>query len=343
MKTLQIWSVTVIVFTILQGVIGQPLSAEQILYVNNTKVNLRSSPTAGAKNVIATVPENTPVTVIQKQGTWYKVRLPDGQEGWISQWVLTSREAPTETQGRSIMQGQPDATASSPQQTIPMIVIPGGDYIIGSDEAESQQAIQTWQAKPDMLTDEPDKAIVAVPGFSIDSYEVTNAQYKAFVDATRYPPPLHWKDGTYPSETGNQPVTFVSWDDARAYAEWAGKRLPTAEEWEVAARGKTGRIFSWGNTYSRQQQVNINTQYEGPVAVGSSSDDVSEFKVYDLGGNIMEWTMSPYPGAKDFYIVKGGAWFSLPFEARGANQTPAYAEYRLEHIGFRCVKGASRE
>ena len=330
------------IFVVLQGINAQTVSAEQVLYTNNTKVNLRSNPTATAKNVIATVPENTPVTVLQQQGTWYKVRLPDGREGWISQWVLTSREALTETQGRSLLQGQSEETMPFPQQTSPMIAIPGGDYIIGSDEAEIQQAIRKWQAKPEMLTDEPDKAIIAVPGFYIDPYEVTNAQYKEFVDAKQYPPPLHWKDEIYPAGTGNHPVTFVSWDDARAYAEWAGKRLPTAEEWEVASRGRTGRIFPWGNMYV-QQKVNINSPKNGPVGVGSSSDDVSELKIYDLGGNVMEWTMSPYPGAKDFYIVKGGAWLSLPFEARGANQTPVYAEFRLEHIGFRCVRSASRE
>jgi formylglycine-generating enzyme required for sulfatase activity len=227
-----------------------------------------------------------------------------------------------------------------------MIFIPGGDYITGSDKPEKDQSIRKWQAKPEMLEDELDKALVALPGFYIDAYEVTNAQYKEFVDAKRYPTPLHWTGGTYPAGTGNHPVTFVSWDDARAYAEWAGKRLPYADEWEVASRGRTGRVFPWGNTYV-QQKVNINVPQNGPVAAGASSDDVSELKVFDLGGNVMEWTASPYQDmkkdVKDYYIVKGGAWLSFPFEARGANQTPVYAEFRLEHIGFRCAQSPSRE
>jgi formylglycine-generating enzyme required for sulfatase activity len=146
----------------------------------------------------------------------------------------------------------------------------------------------------------------------------------------------------YPEGTGNHPVTFVSWDDADTYAKWAGKRLPTAEEWEVAARGLNGRIFPWGNAYEAQR-VNVNHPDSGTVAVGSSPDDVSELKVYDLGGNVMEWTMTQYGNQKDVFVLKGSSWATKPFEARGANQTPGYAEYRLGHVGFRCAKSKTRD
>jgi formylglycine-generating enzyme required for sulfatase activity len=146
----------------------------------------------------------------------------------------------------------------------------------------------------------------------------------------------------YSENTGNHPVTFVSWDDAYAYAQWAGKRLPTAEEWDVAARGLNGRIFPWGNT-SEAQRVNVNHPDGGTAAVGSFADDVSAFKVYDMGGNVMEWTMTQYGNQKDVFVLKGSSWATKPFEARGANQTPGYAEYRLSHVGFRCAQSKTKE
>ncbi|MCD6506586.1 SUMF1/EgtB/PvdO family nonheme iron enzyme [Candidatus Poribacteria bacterium] len=87
----------------------------------------------------------------------------------------------------------------------------------------------------------------------MDEYEVTNSQYQRFVDETGYPPPPHWKDGRYPVGQGDFPVVNVSYEDAKAYALWAGKRLPTAAEWERAAFGSVdeGRNeWPWGKTWN---------------------------------------------------------------------------------------------
>ena len=192
----------------------------------------------------------------------------------------------------------------------------------------------------DVFVTEIPRKTITFRGFYIDQYEVTNAQYKEFVDDTLYPPPPHWENGLYSQNTENHPVTFVSWDDAHAYAEWAGKRLPTAAEWELAARGLQGQTFPWGATFD-SQQVNINNLQEGTAPVGFYQDDVSAYNVYDMGGNVMEWTLTQYEGTKDFFILKGSSWSGRPYEARGANQTPAEAIYQLSHIGFRCVKSAS--
>jgi formylglycine-generating enzyme required for sulfatase activity len=220
-----------------------------------------------------------------------------------------------------------------------MIYIQAGTYVVGSSQAEIQQVSTKWNAKADMFTDELDKKQVTVPGFYIDAYEVTNAQYYEFVKATRYPPPPHWNDRFYPAGAEAQPVVFVTWEDAAAYAQWAGKRLPTAEEWEIAARGRDGRLFPWGTSYANQQ-VNLNYAESGLAPVGSSPEDVSDIGVYDLGGNVMEWTMTQYSDKNDFFVVKGGSWVSEPFVARGANKTPSHVEYRLDHLGFRCVKSS---
>ena len=326
------------------GPMAQSVNAEQVLYVKNAQVNVRSAPTTTGKNIIATISQGTTVVVLQQQGAWYKVRLPDGREGWISRWGLELRETPSETQGQVTIQRARGVQAAVPDVPEKMIYISGGPGMIGSDEQDMQQVIRKWKqdVQRDALTDELPKQKMVVNAFYMDQYEVTNAEYKKFVDATRYPPPSHWKDGMYPENTGNHPVTFVSWDDAYAYAQWAGKRLPTAEEWEIAARGLNGRIFPWGNTHEAQR-VNVNHPDGATAAVGSFADDVSAFKVYDMGGNVMEWTMSQYGNQKDIFVLKGSSWATKPFEARGANQTPGYAEYRLSHVGFRCAKSKTRD
>jgi len=342
MKKYPGWYPVCIILAFLLGVSPQMLNAEQVLYVNNTRVNLRSSPTTSSDNILSTVPEDTPVTVVQRRGAWFEVRLPDGQQGWISQWVLTARDMVVQSQPLTNQVNSPSSPLPAPPppaRTDDMVYIPAGTYIVGSSQAEIQQVSTQWDAKIDMFTDELEKEQVTVSGFYIDTYEVTNAEYREFVEATRYPPPPHWSDGAYPVGTDNYPVIFVSWEDAAAYAQWSGKRLPTAEEWEIAARGQDALTFPWGTSYARQK-VNLNYTETGISPVGTSPEDVSEFGVYDMGGNVMEWTMTQYDNSRDFFVVKGGSWVSEPFVARGANRTPSHVEYRLDHLGFRCVKSS---
>lgn len=342
MKKYPQWFILWLMLALWLGVSQHALHAESVMYVKNPRVNLRSSPATSSENIVNTVPKDTQVTVIQRQGPWYEVRLPDGQQGWISQWVLTAPETVPQSRPQvlSTQSEEPFFPFPSPPQSVrtdEMIYVPAGTYVVGSSQAEIQQVSTKWNAKIDMFTDELSQKQVTIPGFYIDTYEVTNAQYYEFVKATRYPPPPYWSDGFYPAGTEDQPVTFVTWEDAAAYAQWAGKRLPTAEEWEIAARGRTGRLFPWGSSYAKQK-VNLNYAESGIAPVGSSPEDVSEIGVYDLGGNVMEWTMTQYSDKNDFFVVKGGSWVSEPFVARGANNTPSHVEYRLDHLGFRCVK-----
>lgn len=93
----------------------------------------------------------------------------------------------------------------------------------------------------------PDDEPCTLPGFYIDVYPTTNADYERFVAATGYPPPPHWTAAGFPQKLANHPVVFVTWHDAHAYAFWAGKSLPTSEEWEKAARGLDGDVYPWGS------------------------------------------------------------------------------------------------
>ena len=120
-----------------------------------------------------------------------------------------------------------------------MIAIPAGSFAMGSDEGDPE--------------DSPAHE-VDVPAFEIDKFEVTNADYAAFAEVTGYQTYAErqglrsWRDEWGMGED-NHPVVIVTWDDAQAYCEWLGKRLPTEAEWEKAARGTDGRAFPWGNEW----------------------------------------------------------------------------------------------
>jgi serine/threonine-protein kinase len=191
--------------------------------------------------------------------------------------------------------------------------------------------------------------IVTVKSFYIDTNEVTCEEYKGFIDEKSHPAPRGWVNGTYPVGTGKLPVTGVSWEDAVAYAQSVGKRLPTEEEWELAARGKEGLRYPWGNSW---QPGCANADEEGQarkkLAAVGSHDCASPFGAKDLIGNAWEWTASdwvPYPGGQlqrstsgGEKVIRGGAW-----------DTPrniATAIYRSgwvgpgDKTGFRCARDA---
>src|SRR5262249_21269386 len=126
-----------------------------------------------------------------------------------------------------------------PKPPIPagMISIPGGEFKMGRDDGnEYEKPAHTMRVKD----------------FFIDTTEVTNEQYQQFVNQTRRQPPKHWRNGRYADGEAPQPVVNVSWYDADAYAKWAGKRLPTEEEWEYAARGADGRLYPYGDKWKSQ-------------------------------------------------------------------------------------------
>src|SRR4030067_841481 len=203
-----------------------------------------------------------------------------------------------------------------------MVFIPSGEFLMGSTEKDGKvgQAIGI---------DELPQHSVNIQGFHMDLHEVTNRQYKEFVDAAdhrppggKYPGPYSWEAGSPPSGKEDIPVTDVSWHDADAYCLWAGKRLPAEAEWEKAARGTDGRQWPWGNEPNLPSRVRANTQEAGvgwTMPVGSYPEGVSPYGVYDMAGNVMEWTSSwyqPYPGStlkresfgEKYKILKGGAW-----------------------------------
>ena len=125
--------------------------------------------------------------------------------------------------------------------------------------------------------------------YAIDRYPVTNAQYKKFIDEKGYTPPPGWHGDQYPSGKANHPVLYVTWHDAQAYAEWAGKRLPTEAEWEKAARGTDGRLWPWGNDWREGHCNCAENKTDDTTPVGIFPAGRSPYGVDDMAANVWEW------------------------------------------------------
>jgi len=227
-----------------------------------------------------------------------------------------------------------------------MILIPAGEFIMGTNTR---------------LPDEGPEHKVTLPAYYIDKYEVTNLQYKKFNDATNRKSPSHFKNRTYPKGKADHPVTYVSWYDARAYCEWAGKRLPTDQEWEKAARGSDGRNFPWGDEFG-DDKANTPVRWEAldkpgdTTPVGAFPAGKSPYGLYDMTGNVWEWTSSwykAYPGNKHptenygekYKTLKGGSWWDCSFykcgiSAPSFNRAFFLPRTRNKSFGFRCAKDA---
>jgi len=226
---------------------------------------------------------------------------------------------------------QPVAISTS--EPIGMALVPGGEFMMGSDSGdENSRPAHNVTVKP----------------FYMDITEVTNEAYKKFVDATKHSPPAGWKNGTFPDGKSKFPVTGVNWYDADEYAKWAGKRLPTEEEWEFAARGADGRIYPWGKDW-KSEFANADNQTKGVREVGQG-EGKTPFGMFDMVGNAWEWTASDfaaYPGGKlsgqqtgKLKVIRGGCFLSKPNQAttvirvgwiaRGGNE--------YDNTSFRCAK-----
>jgi len=199
--------------------------------------------------------------------------------------------------------------------------------------------------------------------YYIDKTEVTNAMYKAFLDSSHYIPGdltnflKHWvKSGkniekpwlwNYPDSLANHPVVWVSHDDARAYAQWYGKRLPTEEEWQYAAQGADLLNWPWGNEFDESK---CNGNSESTMPVGSYTDGASPFGCLDMAGNVWEWNYKVWDdGHTRFTLLRGGSYFktdgSLWYPSSGAQGCEVHEKMlllypgldRCANIGFRCV------
>ena len=201
-----------------------------------------------------------------------------------------------------------------------MVKIPEGDFLfqVKGVEIEGSNDIGVdvqypWEDSPRRYHEHT----LHVNSFWIDKYPVTNAEFKKFLDATHYHPQddlnflRDWKNGTYPEGWGNKPVTWVSQEDARAYAAWAGKRLPHEWEWQYAAQGTDGRLYPWGNEWdaSAVPAADKSRTMRGPDAVDAHPKGASPFVVMDLVGNVWQWTEEFSDEHTRGGILRGGSYY----------------------------------
>lgn len=235
-----------------------------------------------------------------------------------------------------------------------MVAVPAGKFIFGSDKVDAdQQAKELGTRKPWYLDEHPQRQI-RLPLFYIDRFEVTNTEYKTFIDATQSRPPVYFMGRGIPTGREAYPVTDINWYEARRYCQWRGKRLPTEAEWEKAARGPDGREFPWGNTYDKKK-LNAGDTGIGDIApVGSFPEGKSPYGAMDMAGNVWEWTSDwyqPYPGSthkaelfgEKNKVFRGGGWggvghYSLPLFYRAAYRSSIPPEEGYADLGFRCAK-----
>ena len=265
------------------------------------------------------------------------------------------------------------ATAQTAGAPLPeLILIPAGPFVMGSDEAEREAAYRLDEAayghsrtrERKWYAREAERQTGTTQFYEISKNLITNRQYAAFVHETGYPAPdvdpetwksyrlIHpyertrrhaWSGGKPPEGRLDHPVVMVSHDDVQAYAAWLGHktgrtwRLPTAQEWEKAARGDDGRWFPWGNEWD---PARLNSHDEGPfdtLPVGSFPSGASPYGLMDPAGQVFEWTSTPAASIGRF-VVKGGSW-----DDSGCGVCRPAAQHsrprHLKHIlvGFRLV------
>jgi eukaryotic-like serine/threonine-protein kinase len=228
-----------------------------------------------------------------------------------------------------------------------MVLVRGGKFKMGTDNPADPTDADATPAYE-----------VEVGDFYLDAKEVTNYEYFQFIKKSGRDAPPDWKDGEPEPSENDLPVTNVSWDDAKAYAESIGKRLPTEREWEYAARGSESRIYPWGNDWSPKCSNSKEDQEQGkgqsPVAVGTYKNCPSWCQVYDMAGNVSEWVEDNYQlyvnskaksltaREQQFKVFRGGA-YNAPKEKLKTYQRWTAPPYAKEpYIGFRCAKEIAR-
>lgn len=223
-----------------------------------------------------------------------------------------------------------------------MIVIPAGPFLKGTTPERAEALARAGGYHPSWLIGEVPHQRIELPAFAIDRHPVTNAQYAEFCRATGHRPPGHW-NGTDPLPgTLQQPVIVVNRADARAYAAWAGKRLPSEDEWEKAARGEQGLLYPWGNEFDPDAcrwNRDRSPHGAGPAPVGSHPQGASPYGVQDMAGNVAEWCEDgPSPAVG---YIKGGCWLTEdPINLRpAARNYSGFDTNAAIYYGFRCARG----
>lgn len=239
-----------------------------------------------------------------------------------------------------------------------MVYVPAGECVLGLDPAEAAvvarhlgfpdaETLWAWDCYP--------RHKAAIDGYFIDKHEVTVERWKKFVRATGHNSPSQETSRHFDDPKSQQlPAGEITWDEAKAYARWSGKQLPTDAQWEKAARGTDGRLYPWGNDPPTGERGHFGPKDKRPelyVPVGGYPQGASPFGVLDMLGNQYEWTsdwLEPYPGnpqaekmrdyaGKKTVSVRGGSWYHGWVSFYGAKRFGLKPDETYYHVGFRTV------
>jgi len=242
-------------------------------------------------------------------------------------------------------------TSTNPRDGATLVWVPAGPFLMGKKYSERVRDANedggwklAWEVLRGRTTDAPSHT-VNLTGYWLYRTEVTVAQYRRFCRATsRAMPPAPW--GVWQD---THPIVNVTWDDAAAYATWAGATLPTEAQWEKAARGTDGRAYPWGNDWDPTKCVNAS---DSPHPVGSIPAGASPYSALDLAGNASEWcadwydpayyssappTNPPGPATGRTRVLRGGGWCNGPGYFRATYRSDCDPTSRFDFNGFRCV------
>ncbi|MEK9142741.1 MAG: SUMF1/EgtB/PvdO family nonheme iron enzyme [Nitrospirota bacterium] len=222
----------------------------------------------------------------------------------------------------------------APSPPVDMVKVPKGHFLYGDKKTDETIDHDYW----------------------IDKYPVTNEKYRDFIEVDGYENQRYWSPEGWQWKIKNNitcqkywndekwnkpdhPVVGVSYYEAEAYAKWAGKRLPTEQEWEKAARGEDGRQYPWGDEFDKSRCNSEESGIGHTTPVIQYPNGVSTYGCYDMAGNVWEWCDDWFDKKAGRRVIRGGSWTNAQKTLRTSSWGKGAVDYRYGYVGFRLVQG----
>jgi formylglycine-generating enzyme required for sulfatase activity len=248
---------------------------------------------------------------------------------------LTGKSPVTSSEPSFEHQTEPVITEGFPVSEVPegMVLIPKGPFLYGKDRVHEDIPYDYYMdIYP--VTNDHDKVFMLANGYGSQDY--WSKEGWAWKQKNQVNSPKYWNNPKWTK--ADHPVVGVSYYEAEAYASWAGKRLPTEQEWEKAARGTDGREYPWGNDFDKSKCNSFGSGVEAITPVTKYPKGISPSGCFDMAGNVDEWCASWFDADKDERVIRGGSWDYTPVYLRTSYRDWYTADSRYLYIGFRLAQ-----